>query len=913
MALGRTGLGLVVAAGLGASTPAHAAWGPAADDAPAPSAPDELVAPKLQTPLQVTYPEAALQIDPPPRGTVQVELTIGVDGIPKELSVTRSVDPILDEDALRLVGALRYTPATYQGEKVEIVTKVSVPYAPPQPEPEPEPEPEPAIEPDTPQPSDAPTTTEEPESDGPVRMSGTLLEAGVRTPIQGATIVAVPAPPDAKVGEVKKQDYTPEGAPAWQVAAYSDENGEFELRGTFAGKVRIVVLAPGYDRLEFVESLPADQQVAVKYYALRLPQNPYRTVVQAEATREEVARRTITVEEINALPGTQGDALKAIQNFPGVARSPFGIGLLAIRGTGPNDSAIYLGEHEIPTLFHFGGLTSVFNSDILERIDFIPGNFDSRYGDAIGGVVDVQPRAGRRDGYHGYIDSDIFDTGVLVEGPIGKGSFALSGRRSYIDLLLPVFIPDDAGLDLTIAPRYYDYQALFDYPLGGGMFTFRAFGSDDRTKLVASDPNEVEEDEADQFETTSFFHRVDLAYRRREGPWSFLFTPSYRLEFAQFGIGNFFNFDLQTHNVSMRAEVERKLGKRHSFRVGTEYQGLWFAVDVRAPPLPGPGGPGGSTGTDISASVRDAGALPALYSTVTLGVTDKLTLYPGVRLGFYTLVDRASFFDPRLNAKWEVADRTTLKAGVGIYSQAPQPVEISAQFGNPRLGLQRGLQSSVGVSQAFDYGFSIDGTVFFNNVFDQPANSAELARRPDGSIGPELYANTQRGRVYGAEILARKELTGNVFGWVAYTLSRSERRPTPDQDWVLFGFDQTHILTLIGVYKLPKGWQVGARMRVVSGLPNTPVIASVYDASSGDYIPVNGELNSDRLPVFHQLDLRVDKQWTWKLASLTLYLDVQNVYNNQNTEFIQYSYDFSQQAIVAGLPIIPSIGTKVAF
>ena len=95
------------------------------------------------------------------------------------------------------------------------------------------------------------------------------------------------------------------------------------------------------------------------------------------------------------------DALKALQNFPGVARAPFGIGLLAIRGTGPNDSAVFLGSHEIPQLFHFGGLTSVFNADLLERIDFVPGNFDSRYGDAVGGIIVVRPRKPKTDGFHG--------------------------------------------------------------------------------------------------------------------------------------------------------------------------------------------------------------------------------------------------------------------------------------------------------------------------------------------------------------------------------------------------------------------------------------------------------------------------------------------------------------------------------
>ena len=145
--------------------------------------------------------------------------------------------------------------------------------------------------------------------------------------------------------------------------------------------------------------------------------NPYRTVVDVEQDDTDTAKRTISREEINNLPGTQGDALKSIQNFPGVARVPFGLGALVVRGSAPSDSEIFLGYHPIPQLYHFGALTSVFNSDILAQIDFIPGNFDSRFGDAIGGVVNVQPRRGRRDGFHGYIDSDLFDTCLLYTSP----------------------------------------------------------------------------------------------------------------------------------------------------------------------------------------------------------------------------------------------------------------------------------------------------------------------------------------------------------------------------------------------------------------------------------------------------------------------------------------------------------------
>ena len=96
--------------------------------------------------------------------------------------------------------------------------------------------------------------------------------------------------------------------------------------------------------------------------------------------------------------------------------------------------------------------------------------------------------------------------------------------------------------------------------------------------------------------------------------------------------------------------------------------------------------------------------------------------------------------------------------------------------------------------------------------------------------------------------------------------------------------DQTHILTLIGSYVLPRNWQIGGRFRLVSGNPITPVTGSVYNASIDRYFPTYGPANSDRLPFFSQLDVRVDKRWIYQGWMLDLYLDIQNVTNRTNTE-----------------------------
>mgnify|MGYP000735960871 CR=1 FL=1 len=123
------------------------------------------------------------------------------------------------------------------------------------------------------------------------------------------------------------------------------------------------------------ERLAPGVRLTVDYFVARRSYDPYETVVTSKIERKEVSRHVVALPEVQKIPGTGGDALRAVQNMPGVARAPFGAGLIVVRGASPEATRIFLEGHEIPQLFHFGGLTSVFNSDILKQIVFIPGNF----------------------------------------------------------------------------------------------------------------------------------------------------------------------------------------------------------------------------------------------------------------------------------------------------------------------------------------------------------------------------------------------------------------------------------------------------------------------------------------------------------------------------------------------------------
>ncbi|MBC8066816.1 MAG: TonB-dependent receptor, partial [Deltaproteobacteria bacterium] len=730
--------------------------------------------------------------------------------------------------------------------------------------------------------------------------------------------------PGAAIGRVPPRKRGKSSAePAWSVQSTTDDDGRFTLAGVPDGRTRVVVLTPGYERLEIVADVPRGRALDVTYYQTRLATNPYRTEVVAEA--DSVSGdpgRTLTAEETAKIPGTNGDALKSVQNFPGVARSSFGIGRLSIRGAAPGDSAIYLADHEIPVLFHFGGITSVFNADLLQDIELLPGNFDARFGDAIGGIVDVTPRRGRRDGFHGYIDADIFDAGALAEGPVGKGSIAASVRRSYIDAILPAVLPDDAGIGIAVAPRYWDYQLLFDHPLGGGNFTARVFGSDDQSRLVLSSANDVdaESDARTAIGSETWFHRADLAYRKQWDRWSFMVTPSYRRDSNRFAFLGEYDSAIVNDRFSNRAEATVALGKRSSLRFGTELIFDWEQAEITAVPVGvestssrGGRGPAGAfANAPLTTRNQRFMARPALYATAKWGITEKFSLHPGFRLTYYANTSDAVTFEPRLRAVALATPNTTVTAAIGIHNQQPTRPENDPVFGNPDLQPERALHSSLGVEQRFGAGWSVGVTAFHKHLWKLASASPDLESDGQGGLRPELFDNAGVGRVFGGELLLRKDLTRNLYGWVAYTVSKSEIRQRPGDDFQLFDFDQTHILTLIASYRLPRGWQVGSRFRVVSGEPITARSRGVTQLYDGDQFPLEGPWNGGgRQRAFHQLDLRVDKVWTLRRIRINAYLDIQNLYNAKNPEFTIYSWNFRKQSALNSLPIIPSLGLKL--
>jgi hypothetical protein len=161
--------------------------------------------------------------------------------------------------------------------------------------------------------------------------------------------------------------------------------------------------------------------------------------------------------------------------------------------------------------------------------------------------------------------------------------------------------------------------------------------------------------------------------------------------------------------------------------------------------------------------------------------------------------------------------------------------------------------------------------------------------------------------------LLRQELVGGFFGWLSYTISRSERKDRPDSSWRLFDYDQTHVLTALASYDVWRGLQVGLRFRYATGAPRTPVLGGWANLTANQSETIPGAQNTIRIPAFYSLDARVEKGFILRRMKLEVFLDVQNLTNRKNPEEITYSADFSQRDYITGLPILAVAGARLEF
>ena len=841
--------------------------------------------PKLTKAAKVEYPKQALG---KVNQEVEVKLLIDLDdsGAVTGAAVVSPEKPTglgFEDAALTAAYDLAFEPAEMAGKPVPVQINYIFRFPVPPP---PAPAPEPTKAAEAPKPNPAPVEN----------FTGTLVERGTRLPLAGVLVTVYRTEGEAPVG----------------FEATTDAKGAFHFYDLEPGTWKVRIEPSAYYPVRTSEEIVKGERTDVKYYVERGSYNPFDVVVEAKRERKEVSRTVIESAVIEKLPGAMGDPLAVIQDFAGVARAQAGSGQIMIRGSGPYDTAYYVDGTTIPNVYHFGGIRSVLPAGMIDSLEFYPGNFSPYYSWVTGGIVDLDVKKLKPKRTGGYVDFNLLDGGFYLEIPLGtKASVALAARRSWIDVVVNALLPSDLPVNSLQLPRYYDYQLLANYrPAPAHDLRLFVFGSDDSFGIITKNgaaAGSIAVGNQVQFATN--FYRILATYK---------YIPSDRFE-NTFRISQgsdvqniqFFNYvlDSTVAITHVRDTARYEWSKRLALTAGLDggygrVTGVW---NVPYPPQEG------QTTADINYNnvlheeINGANYyIVGFFGELELKPLPNWLVLPGVRCDYFSQTSQFTIA-PRITTRYDLTKKVTLKGGVGLFYQPPDISQTDRVFGTPSLKDEYAIHYSAGVEWRPYKHILLDATGFYKDLRSMVSTTqASLGGDPSAS----RYDNNGKGRAYGIELVAKHELTKRFVGWLAYTLMRSERMDSGTDYWRLFEYDQTHILTLVGTYQLPRNWQIGMRFRYVTGDPSTPVTGSVFNSSLDTYNPIYSTKYSTRVPAFHQLDFRLDKTWIYNKWIFTAYVDLQNVYNRTNPEQLEFNYNYQKSTYTSGFPIYPIIGLR---
>jgi TonB family protein len=609
------------------------------------------------------------------------------------------------------------------------------------------------------------------------------------------------------------------------------------------------------------------------------PARPIEITVQGK--RAPPGSVLLTREETRALPGTFGDPLRAIEAQPGVVPIVSGLPAFFIRGAPPANVGFFFDGIELPLLYHAFFGPSVIHPGFIDTIEFYPGASPAQYGRFAGPIVAVNSRPLRaRAG--GEANVRLIDAGGLVEsGPLsdcrGAANIACSGggaraagRYSYAGVMLSLL--SDAKLN------YWDYQTQAAYPIGPkDELGILAFGAYDLFRPPQASVNTGAE---------LTFHRIDVRWDRKLGAGSGL-----RIGLTG-GSDRAAGADAQSSVVTnrslrLRSELTMRLTASATMRAGMDTRLDRFGLEAD---------PRSLNFIDYSRLFpARTDSTAGGYVSFQLQAARGIRVSPGLRVDLYTSQGVTKVgIDPRVSAEFDVSRVVRLDHSLGIAHQRPNfAAQVpGAQVADLSSGLQWALLWSSGVRVRLPAELTASATVFRSAYFNalDPIGGAR-----DFTIDQTSLNRRATISAAGLELRIERPLRQRFGGFISYTLSRTEESTGSTKG--PSGFDRPHIFQAALSYDLGRGFVVGARTIVYSGVPELNLEGAPHFSSARRGSP------------FFRLDLRAEKRF--RLGQNGYWALIAEILNATSTkEVVRLDCGEICRERSAGPVILPSIGLQ---
>jgi hypothetical protein len=718
-----------------------------------------------------------------------------------------------------------------------------------------------------------------------------------------------------------------------------------------AGSYTVIFSYVGYalltETMELKESKTFDAQMQNQTVMKEVEVKAERKDENVKNT--EMGTTTLSVEKIKTLPMIFGevDILKALQLMPGVQSAGEGNSGFYVRGGGPDQNLVLLDDAVVYNPGHLFGFFSVFNSDAVKKITLIKGSMPANYGGRLSSVVDVSMKEGNMKEYHADGGIGLIASRLTLEGPIdkNKGSFMLSGRRTYIDLLIKPFAK--GGSFQGSGYFFYDANLKANYILGpkDRLYLSGYFGRDQFVFKSASQSFNANIPWGNSTATLRYNH---LFSDRLFVNTSVVYNE-YQFEFG----GSQSDFELKLSSGikdwNGKFDFDYYSSFNHHFKWGLNYTYHKFIPNQVS-------GKTGQTEFKPDQALIKYAHEAGVYLMDEFQLTDWLKVNAGIRYSWFgqsgpywrykydfqnektdstyyggsQLVKAYGGLEPRLNLNFSLNESSSIKTSIVrsyqyIHLVTNNGTTLPTDIWVPSTYVvkpQESWQYSVGYFRNF-----LDNTIETSlEVYYKPMKN-QIEYRP-GYTPTEITRDQEldfvfgNGEAYGAELFINKT-KGKFTGWIGYTLSWTWRTFPDLNEGKRYPakYDRRHDLSVVGTYEHNPKWTFSGVFIFGSG--NAITLPTNYYFIEQQITPEYSKINEYRLFPYHRLDLSViykprskkPKRWQSSWA-----FSIYNVYSRQNPYFLYVDTRGNvSQGIEAKVkqvsifPILPSITYNFRF
>ena len=695
-----------------------------------------------------------------------------------------------------------------------------------------------------------------------------------------------------------------------QIGTITDESGQYLLEDITPASYNLTVSYLGFKtQTKFNILVKSKGNLAYTFILEEQTENLDEVVVSnskiGRPKETPLSTQTLSAVEIATYPGSNNDVVQVAQTLPGVSPSVGGFrNDLIIRGGAPNETVYYLDGMEVPNINHFstqgssGGPVGLLNVSFIEEVTLSTSAFGAQYDNPLSGVLQFKQRSGNARDFAGNFRVSSSEAALTFEGPLfkknreqAKTTFLISARRSYLQALF-------ALIGLPFRPNYWDYQYKVDHQFNEyNSITLLGLGSIDNFTLSA--PDEFDSERQAQLEQAPFINQntntIGLTWKNRFKDGSGFMQTTLSNNRLSNRFTRFQDSENETGIIFRNDAIESETKLRYQI---TKFYGDWK--------LSGGGNLQYSYYTNETINTTDNLLFNTEIDFIKYGLfvnatnsffNDKLDISFGVRADADTFTLGNSFantLSPRVALSYGFKENWKLNGSVGRYFKIPPYTMLgfrnnALELVNQNLEYTRSDHYVLGLQHILGPAASISLEGFYKNYEDFPVSVLDEVSIANKGAGFEVLGNEEiqsvgRGRTYGVELQFQQKLTNNFYGIFSYTYFFSEFTGFDRNVFLPSVWDSRHLISFVGGYKLKRNWEASARYRFAGRTPFAPTdLDSTLDVYP-DIILDYSRLGEDKLAIFSQLDIRIDKKWNFKKLSLNVFFEVQNILNQDNPQ-----------------------------